>query len=308
MQCRPNVFDVGPTSHKCYTNVLCLSGIPLLVLAHVECCCPSAAHVFHASHIALLPCSCCSAFSSKLLTMSLLVLAQLYALLLTLLFWLYTMPVAPMLTASPFLVVGCFIPLLMVSSLLLTSVYSPAGAGGPFWLLLWRSVTLLSHTIPCDFSDLDSTPLCCSMNQCKRRSCSSPNQTLNHDTADAVYWPSVATKKTVYLPNIYPTNTRHWRNVNPAKNGSLTLYWLNKHGSLTRCLPSEREILTRCWPNKHRTLTQCWPSQTRDIDQMLSQRWTSVVDGGSKLYRACSERANLFERDSNLVSLALLLN
>ena len=62
MQCRPNVFDVGPTSHKCYTNVLCLSGIPLLVLAHVECCCPSAAHVFHASHITLLPCSCCSAF------------------------------------------------------------------------------------------------------------------------------------------------------------------------------------------------------------------------------------------------------
>ena len=79
MQCRTNVFDVGPTSHKCYTNVLCLSGIPRLALAHVECCCPSAAHVFHASHITLLPCSCCSAFSSKLLTMSLLVLAQLYA-------------------------------------------------------------------------------------------------------------------------------------------------------------------------------------------------------------------------------------
>ena len=23
-QCRPNVFDVGPTLYKCYTNVLCL--------------------------------------------------------------------------------------------------------------------------------------------------------------------------------------------------------------------------------------------------------------------------------------------
>ena len=26
IQRRPNVFDVGPTSHKCYTNVLCLLG------------------------------------------------------------------------------------------------------------------------------------------------------------------------------------------------------------------------------------------------------------------------------------------
>ena len=24
VQCRPNVFDVGPTLYKCYTNVLCL--------------------------------------------------------------------------------------------------------------------------------------------------------------------------------------------------------------------------------------------------------------------------------------------
>ena len=27
IQCRPNVFDVGPTLYKCYTNVLCLQGI-----------------------------------------------------------------------------------------------------------------------------------------------------------------------------------------------------------------------------------------------------------------------------------------
>ena len=26
VQCRPNVFDVGPTLYKCYTNVLCLLG------------------------------------------------------------------------------------------------------------------------------------------------------------------------------------------------------------------------------------------------------------------------------------------
>ena len=26
IQCRPNVFDVGPTLYKCYTNVLCLLG------------------------------------------------------------------------------------------------------------------------------------------------------------------------------------------------------------------------------------------------------------------------------------------
>ena len=26
MQRRPNVFDVGPTLYKCYTNVLCLLG------------------------------------------------------------------------------------------------------------------------------------------------------------------------------------------------------------------------------------------------------------------------------------------
>ena len=28
MQRRPNVFDVGPTMYKCYTNVLCLLGSP----------------------------------------------------------------------------------------------------------------------------------------------------------------------------------------------------------------------------------------------------------------------------------------
>ena len=27
IQRRPNVFDVGPTLHKCYTNVLCFLGI-----------------------------------------------------------------------------------------------------------------------------------------------------------------------------------------------------------------------------------------------------------------------------------------
>ena len=26
VQCQPNVFDVGPTLYKCYTNVLCLLG------------------------------------------------------------------------------------------------------------------------------------------------------------------------------------------------------------------------------------------------------------------------------------------
>ena len=26
VQCRPNVFDIGPTLYKCYTNVLCLLG------------------------------------------------------------------------------------------------------------------------------------------------------------------------------------------------------------------------------------------------------------------------------------------
>ena len=26
IQCRPNVFDAGPTLHKCYTNSLCLPG------------------------------------------------------------------------------------------------------------------------------------------------------------------------------------------------------------------------------------------------------------------------------------------
>ena len=26
-QCRPNVFDVGPTLYKCYTNLLCLLGL-----------------------------------------------------------------------------------------------------------------------------------------------------------------------------------------------------------------------------------------------------------------------------------------
>ena len=26
VQSQPNVFDVGPTLHKCYTNVLCLLG------------------------------------------------------------------------------------------------------------------------------------------------------------------------------------------------------------------------------------------------------------------------------------------
>ena len=244
-------------------------------------------------------------FSSKLLTMPLLVLTQPYALLLTLLFWLYTMPVAPMLTASLSLVVGCFIPLLMPSLLLLTSVYSSAGAGAHS-NCCFGGLSLLSHTIPCDFSDLDSTPLCCSVESMQTKELLIPKSDV--EPTDAVYWPSDDTKKTVYLPNIYPTNTRHWPNVNPAKNGSLTLYWPNKHGSLTRCWPSEREILTQCWPNKHRTLTQCWPSQTRDIDQMFSQRWTSVEDDGSKLCRACSERANLFERDSNLVYLALLLN
>ena len=32
IQRRPNVFDVGPTFHKCHTNVLCLLGCLLDVL------------------------------------------------------------------------------------------------------------------------------------------------------------------------------------------------------------------------------------------------------------------------------------
>ena len=34
VQCRPNVFDVGPTLYKCYTNVLCL-----LVNSYFHTCC-----------------------------------------------------------------------------------------------------------------------------------------------------------------------------------------------------------------------------------------------------------------------------
>ena len=31
IQRRPNVFDVGPTLYKCYTNVLCLLGTELQI-------------------------------------------------------------------------------------------------------------------------------------------------------------------------------------------------------------------------------------------------------------------------------------
>ena len=31
VQRRPNVFDVGPTLYKCYTNVLCLLGMTMSV-------------------------------------------------------------------------------------------------------------------------------------------------------------------------------------------------------------------------------------------------------------------------------------
>ena len=30
IQRRPNVFDVGPTLYKCYKNVLCLLGLPVI--------------------------------------------------------------------------------------------------------------------------------------------------------------------------------------------------------------------------------------------------------------------------------------
>ena len=34
VQRRPNVFDVGPTLYKCYTNVLCLLGLSVHVPSH----------------------------------------------------------------------------------------------------------------------------------------------------------------------------------------------------------------------------------------------------------------------------------
>ena len=39
---RSNVFDVGPTLHKCYTNVLCLLGITLILISLVV----SSSHCF----------------------------------------------------------------------------------------------------------------------------------------------------------------------------------------------------------------------------------------------------------------------
>ena len=31
---RPNVFDVGPTLYKCYTNVFCLLGETIIVISN----------------------------------------------------------------------------------------------------------------------------------------------------------------------------------------------------------------------------------------------------------------------------------
>ena len=36
VQRRPNVFDVGPTLCKCYTNVLCILGISIVSITQVE--------------------------------------------------------------------------------------------------------------------------------------------------------------------------------------------------------------------------------------------------------------------------------
>ena len=41
VQCRPNVFDVGPALYKCYTNVLCLLGyihVYWLIYWHISVC------------------------------------------------------------------------------------------------------------------------------------------------------------------------------------------------------------------------------------------------------------------------------
>ena len=36
IQCRPNVFDVGPTLYKCHTNVLCFPGCGLTEMSDVQ--------------------------------------------------------------------------------------------------------------------------------------------------------------------------------------------------------------------------------------------------------------------------------
>ena len=39
IQDRPNVFDVGPTLYKCYTNVLCLLGSEDWLIPHYDGMC-----------------------------------------------------------------------------------------------------------------------------------------------------------------------------------------------------------------------------------------------------------------------------
>ena len=54
IQRRPNVFDVGPTLYKCYTNVLCLLGCPPSSDLNINICkylCSNLTNIF--SHLNL---------------------------------------------------------------------------------------------------------------------------------------------------------------------------------------------------------------------------------------------------------------